>query len=522
MKIYTPTSHLLLISFLFFSGCQISNTDTKSPNRIGYIQPVKSSDIEDSYWGIQAGSLRDDILQRASELGVKWTRLQANWPSIEKEIGIYSWESTDEAFETALSYGITPFVTLNRGNELYTKPLIQKDQKWIDIYGTRPAPPTNDPASMEAWLNFVRATVERYKDRIKYWEIWNEPNHHGYWGVYPNANDYGRLLLESAQLIKSIDPVAKVIGGATAGMDPDFIDGYLQGGSWKFLDIISYHQYEGEPEERFIKMLEVRKVIDKYKPSLVTWQGECGRPSHSTTTGYHARAPWGLNIQAKWLLRQAFCDVYLCGSELSNYFVLYSGGDRNEIQKRDFFSIVDSTLGFYREGEARVRGVGVNEKCILHNPSNTPKPAYYAYQNLCAAINKEYIPVPIESDIEVIDQGVFYGLAYNDDAFPSVPIVGNFKKSNGSHAVVYWLPWHGQEYLPEMAIINLKIKNINYIDPVLLDLLSGEVSSTKAEKVDSSTLQFKNIPLGDYPILILEKSEISIGEKRERISEEDY
>ena len=70
MKKYIESSHLLLIGFLFFCGCQFSNTDTKSPNHIGYIQPVKSTEIEDSYWGIQAGSLRDDILQKASELGV--------------------------------------------------------------------------------------------------------------------------------------------------------------------------------------------------------------------------------------------------------------------------------------------------------------------------------------------------------------------------------------------------------------------------------------------------------------------
>jgi hypothetical protein len=39
-------------------------------------------------------------------------------------------------------------------------------------------------------------------------------------------------------------------------------------------------------------------------------------------------------------------------------------------------------LGFSERGGSRVKSAGVNGKCLLSNPSLTPKPAYYAYQNL--------------------------------------------------------------------------------------------------------------------------------------------
>jgi hypothetical protein len=60
----------------------------------------------------------------------------------------------------------------------------------------------------------------------------------------------------------------------------------------------------------------------------VPWQGECGYPSASSTRDYRGVAPWGPYIQAKWLLHQAFSDVFLSRSEVSNYFVLYSGGSQ--------------------------------------------------------------------------------------------------------------------------------------------------------------------------------------------------
>jgi hypothetical protein len=118
-------------------------------------------------------------------------------------------------------------------------------------------------------------------------------------------------------------------------------------------------------------------------------------------------------------------------------------------------------LGFYAGTLARVRGRGVNEKCILENPTNKPKPAYFAYQNLCALIDKSYEPMDVESHTDVTDSGIFYGIGVWEDAFPSVPLVACFQKKDGRFLLAHWLPWHGQEYLPELAKINLVVKKIN-------------------------------------------------------------
>ncbi len=51
--------------------------------------------------------------------------------------------------------------------------------------------------------------------------------------------------------------------------------------------------------------------------------------------------------------------------------------------------------------------------------------------------------------IQVLDQGMFYGVGHEDDAFPSVPLVAGFVTAEKHYLVAYWLPWHPQEYTPD-------------------------------------------------------------------------
>ncbi|MCD6288502.1 MAG: hypothetical protein J7M12_05250 [Candidatus Hydrogenedentes bacterium] len=482
---------------------------------IGYVKPLHSNEIKASPWGIQAGTLDEHLLDRAAEIGVKWTRLGASWPSVEHKRGVYDWTATDKAFAAALSKGITPFVTLGSGNRLYTKLSTYDDPKKAEIYGSRPGPPTSSPEAMKAWLAFVKATVERYKDEIKYWEIWNEPNHRNYWGGKPDAKEYGRLLRETATLIKKIEPQAVILGGSMAGLHPDFVDGFLSVGTENLVDIITYHNYGSIPEKRIYRAIDVWKVINKYNPNIKLWQGECGCPSHSSTRDYRGDSPWGLNIQAKWLLRQSFTDTFFCKADMSNYFKLVHNGGRGRIPKRSFLSDIDKVLGFPEQGGSRVKTVGVNEKCLLENPGLAPKPGYFAYQTLCATMDSRYKRANLKHKIEVTDQGIFYGIGPEDDAFPSVPLVATFKTASGSLLTAYWLPWHPQEYLPKTARIKLTLSPANYNEPVLVDLLTGKVYNIDRMEKTGSEITFPDIPLADYPFAIVERSEITIIQNRQ-------
>ena len=507
-------SWLMGLSFCIFmmTGC-MENQQTVEGEQ-GYLGTLKSKnsvDIPGSYWGIQASTLEDTLLDKAAEIGVKWTRLGASWPGIEKEKGQYDWSKTDIAFTKIANKGISPFITLGSGNELYTKLTTYDDPKLAEIYGYRPAPPTQNPEALEAWLTFVTASVERYKDRIKYWEVWNEPNHRNYWGGPPDGKEYGELLKVTASLIKEIDPDAIIIGGSMAGIDPEFTEDFLGAGTADLIDIISYHNYGAIPEERIYPAVKLWEVINSYNPEIQLWQGECGYPSHSSTRDYRGISPWGLNIQSKWLLRQAFTDVFFCKATLSNYFKLVHLRGRGETKTRNMLSPIDSILGFPERGGSRVRTWGVNEKCLLSNPDLVPKPAYFTYQNLCSAVDDRYRIKEIDHSIRVLDQGMFYGVGAEDDAFPSVPLVAGFVTAEEHHLIAYWLPWHPQEYTPGPATIDLELKDCEFEKPVRIDLLTGKVFQIETFENSNGNIVFHHIPLSDYPFLIAELEEIDMN-----------
>ena len=177
-------------------GCDETGSVNKAMaglKKLGRVQPKSSDQIQESYWGIQAGAFDDDTLDKARGIGIKWTRITIGWDGVEREKGQFDWSRFDSSLDALLRYGITPFVTLTRGNRLYTGTGRYDDPRLAAIYGDQAAPPT-DEAGMKGWLVFVETAINRYKDRIKYWEVWNEPNHRNYWGAPPNGPDYGKLV----------------------------------------------------------------------------------------------------------------------------------------------------------------------------------------------------------------------------------------------------------------------------------------------------------------------------------------
>jgi hypothetical protein len=521
-RIYTLI--IIFSSILIVSSCGNKNlnkgTSQKLPSVnqdsieypfIGYVKPKSSKEINNSPWGLHISALEPVVLDKAAQSGVKWTRLKASWTSIENQKGKYDWSELDTAINKVLNHGITPFVTIDDANELYTEVVVSDLGK---LYGKEAMPPTTNKEAMDAWLTFVKKVLNRYKDRVKYWEIWNEPNHSGFW--YPKADPeaYSRLLIETSRLINEIDPQAKIIGGVTAGIDVEFVETFLKAGADDMIDVITFHDYREIPEKRLYNIENLWKVINKYNPDIELWQGETGFPSHSRTTGARLFSPWGLNVQAKWLLRQALVDVYYCETEVSNYFKLGSVGDLDAEQERPEFTGVDTILGFPQRGGWSVYNTGVNQKGILFNDSQKPKNAYYAYQNLCALLDNSYQKFHVNYDLKINKQGQFYGIKY-DDVFPSIPLVAGFKKKqSGSNLIFYWLPWRMAENINDYAQIDLELPKVQFDDPVLLDLISGKIYDLKNSERSEKDFMAEGLPLGDYPFAIAEKDAIEITQNR--------
>jgi hypothetical protein len=119
----------------------------------------------------------------------------------------------------------------------------------------------------------VRAYVERFKGRVKYWEIMNEP----YFSM--SVDQYVAMVKQLTPLIKSIDPNAQVMGPALPGILLPWVRDFYRLGGGPFVDILSFHDYEGHESIDEVhwrwKFDELRKIMAQYGDSnKAIWQTE--------------------------------------------------------------------------------------------------------------------------------------------------------------------------------------------------------------------------------------------------------
>jgi hypothetical protein len=135
-----------------------------------------------------------------------------------------------------------------------------------------------DVGDLEDWRTFVRTQAMRYKGRILYYEIWNEPN-------LPRNRDIGTpermltLAREAYVTLKQVDPNIQVISPSPVNANGlDWLERYLELGGGKYADIIGYHFYvRHRPESMLELILPVKELMRKYgmgdKP---LWNTESG------------------------------------------------------------------------------------------------------------------------------------------------------------------------------------------------------------------------------------------------------
>ena len=129
-----------------------------------------------------------------------------HWDSSADDPNNYDFTQTDFYLNTILALGIKVIYRLGYSAEYKT-----------NVHHNSP------PSSNEKFATIARHIVQHHnqgwangsRDRIQYWEIWNEPDGKGFWSGTPAQ--YARLYETTAKALKRIDPSLKVGGPALAG-----------------------------------------------------------------------------------------------------------------------------------------------------------------------------------------------------------------------------------------------------------------------------------------------------------------
>lgn len=229
----------------------------------------------------------EDYFSWAESIGAKWLRDYAfiSWTYLEPHKGKFHW--FDQYLDLAEKHHLNVLGCL-RVRRLFTAvpKWAQSNEVGKPYWRIRNDFPLPYP---QAWKQYVRAVVSRYKDRIKYWEVWNEPNSE------MSAQQYVNLLKIAHSTAKAIDPNCKIVAPASMferGLRRRFFIQTLKLGAADYCDIFSGHYYlepKNYPPEKTMPPLQ--NAIDLYKKwisdpraSKELWNTESGYKVKS----YHA------------------------------------------------------------------------------------------------------------------------------------------------------------------------------------------------------------------------------------------
>src|SRR5574341_103759 len=158
---------------------------------------------------------RERQVQLIAEAGFHWLRQEFPWYDIEiSGKGNFedcrfppchsAWDKYDDIVDLAERHGLEIIARLS------------SPPAWSRGDGTARgdfAPPDN----FNDFADYAAAVAGRYRGRIRYYQIWNEPNIYPEWGNLPaDPAAYTRLLCLAYARLKSVDPEIVVLSGVLA------------------------------------------------------------------------------------------------------------------------------------------------------------------------------------------------------------------------------------------------------------------------------------------------------------------
>jgi uncharacterized protein (TIGR03437 family) len=198
------------------------------------------------------------------------------WTSLEPAKGVWNWAPLDTWVAAAEAHGVKEILlTLGQSPEWASS---QPDN--VNYIGAGAAAPPND---FQDWRDYITAVGQRYKGRIRNYEIWNEPNDPTYYaGTVPQLVE---LTKEAYTILKSVDSDNTVV--APVPYDAGYLDQLLQNGLAPFIDVVAFHIYTYEqPPEQVVgpAISNVHFVMAKNGVSAMPFWDTEGASGDTTTT----------------------------------------------------------------------------------------------------------------------------------------------------------------------------------------------------------------------------------------------
>ncbi len=352
-----------------------------------------------------------EVAKQCAEIGIDLARGHIAWGKIQPKKDAWDWTSSDQVIDAHAAAGIEVQILLSGA----------PGWAWKEGFKvTEHVRPHTIPPRTDVWRSWCRAVAERYKGRVRLFEIWNEPDI-AFWAG--TQDEYMELLKAASEEIRAVNPDAVILTGGFASMahketKPGMIRRVLAEGRDSF-DRVAYHRHG------FFD--EFAREVDGYLIPLVKAMGNADKPLHFTETAMDTRN--GERHQAATLVKKiTFAKAR--GAVAHTWFNFH---DFNP--KKSPPTLPGKTYGLYtREGVKKLSATAY--KVLIEELRDT---------------------VPVKQ----------YELAAGHWAFL-------FKKKNGAHVVVAWTE---KQAGPLLAF------RTNAGEVVAKDILGKTVKSPVREKI---------------------------------------
>lgn len=201
-----------------------------------------------------------------------WDMGGTRWFDVQPSPDVWRFELADAAVDQAQAHGAEVVYTLG------------PTPRWASARPDEPSPygfgTSAEPADLESWKQYVSKLVKRYRGRVKYYELWNEPYFDGpgkkayYTGSVETMVEMARL---AQAILRENDPGAKLVSPGFTHEPKLYLEKFLRAGGGAFCDVIAFHFYSSTPEKSFDKIRLVRELLGRFnmsdKPLWNTEQG---------------------------------------------------------------------------------------------------------------------------------------------------------------------------------------------------------------------------------------------------------
>jgi len=319
-------------------------------------------------------------LQMAYDAGSRWDRFDFSWPTIEPSNNSWNFGPHDTLANDLDAAGInmvgillwTPNWAATQSDAgLDGRSLDQRPFGW---YAPVPHDPALDQIVLSAassppqgldlawddpnnhWGNYVYTVVSRYGDRVKYWEMWNEPEWDYFWTG--TSTQYKQLLKVGYQATKAACPDCTVLfGGLHYWANQDYYWWVLSqlhsdpgaASNNHFFDVMSVHMYS-RSENAYSVITSIRARMANYGvDDHPIWLTETGVPVWGDAPAYNPKYDYAATRgEAAAYVIQSYANAWAAGVE--RYFFFRT----NDQDMTEYFGLIR------------------NDK--------SPRPSYTAYQ----------------------------------------------------------------------------------------------------------------------------------------------